>query len=54
LLARKIAVAKKEAAKARAGKNYQNSKSGFSSKKVRILTKRHRQFFILKALRGKN
>ena len=56
---RKIAVAKKEAAKARAGKNsfpptpflfarpsenYQKSASGFSRKKVRILTKRYRQF----------
>ena len=58
---RKIAAAKKEAAKARTGKNSfppnplpfcpperksfnQNSQSGFSSKKVRILTKRHRQF----------
>ena len=55
---RKIA-AKKEAAKARAGKNsfppthflfarpsenYQNSASGFSSKKVRISIKKHRQF----------
>jgi len=67
-LARKIAAAKKEAAKARAGKNSfppdplpfcppewksfllcrakrgnQNSKSGFSSKNVRILSKRYRQ-----------
>jgi len=58
-LARKIAAAKKEAAKARAGKKEggwgegifarpldfpinQNSQSGFLSKKVRILSKRHR------------
>jgi len=35
----------------RAKRGNQNSKSGFSSKKVRILTKRYRQFTILEFLR---
>ena len=36
--------AERRAKRAAAGRNVQNSQSGFSSKKVRILTKRHRSY----------